>query len=74
MAFYESLAPRQKEVADYMALGYNNEKIAQEMRIHLKTVKNTINAIFRKLKPLNEEHPRANAVMLWQVYHQRRNR
>ena len=40
MDFCESLATRQKEIMQYMALGYNNARIAQEMGIKEKSVKN----------------------------------
>ncbi|MDD5094343.1 MAG: LuxR C-terminal-related transcriptional regulator [Dehalococcoidia bacterium] len=68
--FIKKLSPRQKELVDLMALGYRNDKIAQEMGLKLKTVKNTIRPIFKKLKPSVDEDPRAAAVMLWYVYYQ----
>lgn len=68
-AFCESLAPRQGQVVDNMALGYTNERIALEMGLKPKTVKNNVRFIFRKLAPTADEDPRATAVMLRHVYH-----
>lgn len=66
--FCESLAPRQGEQVDYMAMGYSNARIAREMGLRPKTVKNNIRIIFRKLAPTADEDPRAAAVMLRYVY------
>lgn len=71
-AFCKSLSPRQGEIVEYMVLGYRNEKIAAELGLKPKTVKNTIRAIFRKLAPTSEEDPRAIAVILWCIYNRRK--
>lgn len=68
--FCESLANRQGELVNYMAMGYSNARIAREMGLKLKTIKNHIRIIFRKLAPTADEDPRAAAVMLRHVYHQ----
>ena len=70
--FCKSLSPRQGDIVEYMVLGYKNEKIAAELGLKPKTVKNTIRAIFRKLAPTSDEDPRAMAVILWCIYNRRK--
>lgn len=72
--FYQSLGRRQRELVEYMAMGYNNDTIAELMGLKPKTVKNTIRAVFRKMKPSVEEDSRAAAVMLCHVYHCQREK
>lgn len=46
---FEELSVREKSVADYVALGYSNKRIAQELDITERTVKAHLTAIFKKL-------------------------
>jgi len=72
MVFCRSLSPRQGEILEYMVLGYRNEKIADELGLKPKTIKNTIRVVFRKLNPSTEEDPRVMAVALWYIYNRRK--
>lgn len=47
---YDSLTPREKEIAIWVAKGYPNRKIAQTLNISERTVKAHLGVIFRKLK------------------------
>ena len=67
--FSAKLTRRQRDVWNYAAMGYNNERIGQELGLKLKTIKNNLGAIFRKLKPQPGEDRRATIVMLWYLYH-----
>jgi DNA-binding NarL/FixJ family response regulator len=59
------LTPRQQEVLNMMAQGYNNSAIAEKLVLGTKSVENYINAIYQELNlshngPL---HPRVQAVL-----------
>ena len=59
------LTPRQQEVLNMMAQGYNNAAIAEKLVLGTKSVENYINAIYQELNlshngPL---HPRVQAVL-----------
>lgn len=59
------LTPRQQEVLNMMAQGYNNAAIAEKLVLGTKSVENYINAIYQELTlshngPL---HPRVQAVL-----------
>ena len=45
----EQLTPREKEVLQLIATGYNNKEIAAELYITERTVKNHVNSILRSL-------------------------
>ncbi|MGK7952446.1 MAG: response regulator [Xenococcaceae cyanobacterium] len=45
----ETLTPREKEVLQLIASGYNNREIAQQLYITERTVKNHVNSILRRL-------------------------
>lgn len=70
--FIKSLAPLQMEMVENMAIGYRNEKIAEVMNIRIKTVKNTICTIYKKLGPADDEHPRVMAIIAWHIYKRRK--
>jgi len=65
--FFNSLSPQQMKILGFIAQGYRNEKIADETGLSVVTIRNTINGIFRKLKPSDEEHPRITAVLMCQM-------
>ncbi|WP_376793075.1 response regulator [Thermoflexus sp.] len=44
-----SLSPREREILQYVALGYSNKAIAERLGISQQTVKNHMTAILRKL-------------------------
>lgn len=46
---YDSLTPREKEIANLVATGYPNRKIANALNISERTVKAHLGVIFRKL-------------------------
>lgn len=46
---YDSLTPREKEIANLVATGYPNRKIANTLNISERTVKAHLGVIFRKL-------------------------
>jgi DNA-binding NarL/FixJ family response regulator len=61
------LTPRQQEVLNMMAQGYNNAAIAERLVLGTKSVENYINAIYQELSlshngPL---HPRVQAVLTY---------
>lgn len=59
------LTPRQQEVLNMMAQGYNNAAIADKLVLGTKSVENYINAIYQELN-LNHTgpmHPRVQAVL-----------
>ncbi|HLF05284.1 MAG TPA: response regulator transcription factor [Dehalococcoidia bacterium] len=59
------LTPRQQEVLQMMAQGYNNAAIADKLVLGTKSVENYINAIYQELN-LNHNgpmHPRVQAVL-----------
>jgi DNA-binding NarL/FixJ family response regulator len=61
------LTPRQQEVLNMMAQGYNNAAIADKLVLGTKSVENYINAIYQELSlshngPL---HPRVQAVLTY---------
>jgi DNA-binding NarL/FixJ family response regulator len=59
------LTPRQQEVLNMMAQGYNNAAIADKLVLGTKSVENYINAIYQELN-LNHNgpmHPRVQAVL-----------
>jgi DNA-binding NarL/FixJ family response regulator len=61
------LTPRQQEVLNMMAQGYNNAAIADKLVMGTKSVENYINAIYQELSlshngPL---HPRVQAVLIY---------
>ncbi|MDX6743767.1 response regulator transcription factor [Actinocorallia sp. A-T 12471] len=62
-AFGHSLTPREAEVMELMARGWSNRKIARELYISEKTVKNHVHQIYRRLKADDREH----AVARWRV-------
>ncbi len=45
----EELTAREGELLALMATGYRNERVAQELRISVQTVKNHVRSIFGKL-------------------------
>jgi DNA-binding NarL/FixJ family response regulator len=45
-----SLSPREREILQYVALGYSNKAIAERLGISQQTVKNHMTAILRKLE------------------------
>jgi DNA-binding NarL/FixJ family response regulator len=63
--FVTVLSPRQLVILRLLAKGYLNEKIAKELAIRHKTVKNHLRSIYLKLKPTDEEDPRSLAIVLY---------
>ncbi|WP_460306611.1 LuxR C-terminal-related transcriptional regulator [Actinocorallia aurea] len=61
--FGHSLTPREAEVMELIARGWTNRKIANELYISEKTVKNHVHQIYRRLKADDREH----AVARWRV-------
>ncbi|MCD0451294.1 response regulator transcription factor [Actinocorallia sp. API 0066] len=61
--FGHSLTPRETEVMELMARGWSNRRIASELYISEKTVKNHVHQIYRRLKADDREH----AVARWRV-------
>lgn len=61
------LTPRQSEVLELIAQGYNNAGIAQKLVIGEKSVENLINLIFQELGITRNEpiHPRVKAVLTY---------
>ncbi len=61
------LTPKQKEVLDLVAQGYNNDSIAGELNISTRTVDRHLNEIYRHLRPYLAPgvHARVNAVLLF---------
>jgi DNA-binding NarL/FixJ family response regulator len=49
-AAFPELTPREYEVLELLASGRNNQAIADELRLSLKTVRNNVSAIFTKLR------------------------
>jgi DNA-binding NarL/FixJ family response regulator len=47
---FPELTPREYEVLELLASGRNNQAIADELRLNLKTVRNNVSAIFTKLR------------------------
>jgi DNA-binding NarL/FixJ family response regulator len=47
---FPELTPREYEVLELLANGLNNQAIADELRLSLKTVRNNVSAIFTKLR------------------------
>ena len=47
--FVSPLSPRETEILDYMARGFLNKQIAEELSISEQTIKNHITSILRKL-------------------------
>lgn len=71
----QALTPRETQIADRVALGANNRKIADELSISERTVKAHLGVIFRKLKLadrlqlalyMNRQHQLANLMKLTQ--------
>lgn len=62
-----NLTPRQLEVLNYMAQGYSNSAIAEEMNLGEKTVQNYNNAIFQELRLSGEAaiHARVKAALIY---------
>ncbi|ROO89894.1 DNA-binding NarL/FixJ family response regulator [Actinocorallia herbida] len=61
--FGHSLTPREAEVMELIARGWSNRRIASELYISEKTVKNHVHQIYRRLKADDREH----AVARWRV-------
>lgn len=61
--FGHSLTPREAEVMELIARGWSNRRIASELYISEKTVKNHVHQIYRRLKADGREH----AVERWRV-------
>lgn len=63
----DRLTPRQREVLQIMAQGYNNSAIAQKLVLGEKSVENYINAIYQELEISREDlvHSRVKAVLLY---------
>lgn len=55
------LTRRQRQVMELLAVGLDNQAIADELVVSYKTVKNHVNAIFTKLGAAN----RTEAVVIW---------
>jgi DNA-binding NarL/FixJ family response regulator len=49
-AAFPELTPREYQVLELLASGLNNQAIADELRLSLKTVRNNVSAIFTKLR------------------------
>jgi DNA-binding NarL/FixJ family response regulator len=47
---FPELTPREHEVLELIAHGHNNQSIADELTLSLKTVRNNVSAIFTKLR------------------------
>jgi DNA-binding NarL/FixJ family response regulator len=47
---FPELTPREHEVLEHLATGLNNEAIAAELDLSLKTVRNNVSSIFTKLR------------------------
>lgn len=61
------LTPRQKEVLELIAQGYNNSAISERLHLSLRSVETYINNIYQELQ-LSEEpdiHARVKATLLW---------
>ena len=65
--FVSSMSPRELIVLRSLAEGYLNEKIASELGVQPKTVKNHLRSIYRKLKPAEGEDPRTLAVVMYML-------
>jgi DNA-binding NarL/FixJ family response regulator len=65
--FVVSLSQMQLIVLGLLAQGYTNEKIAKELRLSLKTVKNHLSRAYQKLKVGKGEDPRTLAVVLYML-------
>ena len=61
------LTPRQQEVLNMMAQGYNNTAIAEKLVLGTKSVENYINAIYQELTLSHNGalHPRVQAVLTY---------
>lgn len=62
-----SLTPRQRQVLELVAEGYNNAGIAKKLFLEERTVENHINAIYGELQITREDlaHPRVRAVLTY---------
>jgi DNA-binding NarL/FixJ family response regulator len=60
-SFDHDLTPREAEIMQLIAAGYNNRRIAAQLFISEKTVKNHVHQIYRRLKA----DSRAHAVQRW---------
>ncbi len=60
------LTPRQREVLELIAQGYNNASIAQRLYLPEKSVESYINAIYQELHLCGEldVHARVKAILL----------
>ena len=47
---FPELTPREHEVLELIAAGHNNQSIADELQLSIKTVRNNVSAIFTKLR------------------------
>lgn len=68
------LTPRQYEVLELIAQGYNNLAIAERLQISKKSVETYINAIYQELQLSDEPdiHARVKATLLYLEYSQNR--
>ncbi len=62
-----TLAPRQLEVLELMAQGYNNAAIADQLTLAGKSVETYINTIYRELQLQDDQdiHARVKATLLY---------
>jgi DNA-binding NarL/FixJ family response regulator len=49
VAWFESLTPREREIFTYIATGYDNAQIAEELHLAEHTVRNHVSTIYSKL-------------------------
>lgn len=59
------LTPRQTDVVQLMAQGYNNGAIAEHLSVSEKSVENYVNAVYQQLQVRTDDarHPRVQAVL-----------